>query len=481
MKKKIGLLLIFVVSLVATLFSINGKNVKAETNNCVTKTNYYLFMSAPDISWYNEQFANSQDGTATMTTSKTFKLVDHKNEGVTILNEGAVSISKTSTDSIKSMSLETFHEIYLELEDDKIYTNDDGITEYIRAETWYDQNEIEKPGDQTGNVYGMPVDYDAFVNAVPNNLSKANFYEPSTNSTSITFKISRTWDEEDVAGMTGTILSPAAYYIQYQECNGSVTVKYLDTDTEEEIMDSHLLDLDGKNDYSYTCPSSVGSEYVLDESKETEFSGEVNGDIVLPCYYKKNTGYKVTVHFREKGTKNKIKDSTVILTDLADKASYEYTCKNDISLYDLDTKTKLVGKIDGENVDLYCDYTKKKMTLTVDYGTDYNCTDAGAIRKSESVDHVWGAKVDYTIPKIDGYEFSELGTSSKKIESGVKLNAKETAFSLTMPSKNASICLVYIKNSKTGSGWIYLAWIIGIGALAYSIYYFTRYFNNEEV
>lgn len=473
MKKKIGLLLIFTLTIATALFFNRDRKVKAETETCQPKTNYYLLMEATSKNWYTTKF-DEKNGEVSRTTIKNFALVVPKD--ATILKEGVVKISKSSTNGLSSMSLETFHNVFLNSEDNEPYSEDDGITNYIRAISWFDDN-----GTENNSSTPMPSDFDEWVARVPDVINKPSIkkYESDT---SYPLEITRTWNEEDMENVTsGIVFSPAAYYIQYQECNGSVTVKYLDTDTEEEIMDSHLLDLDGKNDYSYTCPSSVGSEYVLDKSKETEFSGEVNGDIVLPCYYKKNTGYKVTVHFREKGTKNKIKDSTVILTDLADKASYEYTCKNDISLYDLDTKTKLVGEIDGENVDLYCDYTKKKMTLTVDYGTDYNCTDAGAIRKSESVDHVWGAKVDYTIPKIDGYEFSELGTSSKKIESGVKLNAKETAFSLTMPSKNASICLVYIKNSKTGSGLIYLAWIIGIGALAYSIYYFTRYFNNEEV
>lgn len=476
MKKKICIFMTFIIGVAVALFSINGKNVKAETNNCTPKTNYYLLMEATSKSYYTTKFSEN-NGKYSRTTMKNFSLIVP--EGATILKEGVLNISKTSNDSATSMSLETFHDMFLSTEDDVPYSEDGGITSYIRAISWFGEGE-EESNDYTD----MPTNFDSWNAQVPAVLNKPSI-ERFEGQTSYSLKITRTWNEDDLNNVSsGIVFSPAVYYVQYQECSGSVTINYLESETEEELKDSYVLDKKEGEQYSYTCPATVeydDEQYILDEEEDNEFSGTVEGNIEHNCYYKKSVGYNVNVHFVDKNTKKELKESVVAESGLEDGASYQYTCKDDINYYDLVTKEQITGSVEGEDANLYCYYTKKKMTLTVDYGTDYNCSDAGVIRKSESNDYEWGTEINYTIPNIDGYEFSELGTASKKIESGVKINSKETAFTLTMPSKNASVCLVYIKNSQTGAGWIYFAWIIGVGALIYSIYYFSRYFRNEEV
>jgi len=119
----------------------------------------------------------------------------------------------------------------------------------------------------------------------------------------------------------------------------------------------------------------------------------------------------------------------------------------------------------------------KKLTVTFNFGTNNNCSEGTDIRNPETTEYTEGESVRYTIPEIDGYEFSNVGTFSPTT---FRPNVNNTNLSFEVPGKNASICLVYVKNPQTGAGWIYFAWIIGIAALAYGGWYFMKYYKNQN-
>ena len=196
--------------------------------------------------------------------------------------------------------------------------------------------------------------------------------------------------------------------------------------------------------------------------------------------------YDVTVHYMDDSNDKEL-FNTVIKEDLADGDKYDaYTCPStlkDYNSYSLNKNKKYQhdgGTIDGKNVDLYC-YYDKKATLTINFGTNNDCSEGNDIRDSITTEQIVGQNVKHTIltefsDSNNKYEFSNVGlvspTFSTKISSSV-LNFK-------MPDKNASICLVYVKNPQTGIGWIYFAWIIGIVALLYSGWYFMKYYKNQN-
>lgn len=121
----------------------------------------------------------------------------------------------------------------------------------------------------------------------------------------------------------------------------------------------------------------------------------------------------------------------------------------------------------------------KKVSLTINFGTNNNCSEGTDIRKSETTEYEEGESVRYTIPEISGYDFSNVGTfSPTTFNPAISTNSNNLSFDV--PGKNTSICLVYIKNPQTGAGWIYFAWIIGIAALAYSGWYFMKYYKNTN-
>lgn len=121
----------------------------------------------------------------------------------------------------------------------------------------------------------------------------------------------------------------------------------------------------------------------------------------------------------------------------------------------------------------------KKVNVTINFGTNNDCSEGTDIRNLETTEYEEGESVRYTIPEIDGYDFSNVGVFSPTTFKPT-LSANSSNLSFTVPAKNATICLVYIKNPQTGAGLIYLAWIVGIAALVYSGWYFMNYYKNRN-
>ena len=69
-----------------------------------------------------------------------------------------------------------------------------------------------------------------------------------------------------------------------------------------------------------------------------------------------------------------------------------------------------------------------------------------------------------------------LGTYSSGFTSLPTLNGD--TLSIVMPKRNVNICIVY--TPQTGSTWMYVAWIVALLALGYSIYYFTKVYKKKK-
>lgn len=418
MKKKLLLTFVF---LLVILYSVGIKEAKAvdvTESSCITRTNYYLFLEATYSSVYDDMFVEKGDPFTIITQPEIYSLV--LPNGAEIVAHGNVAFAEKDTTS--TITLENFHNKWINTKESEVYTVDNGITNYLRSSIWFENGELH-----TGGV-DVPTDYSVFSKQVLGDYGNTKITiidkdgnqvtNPLNEEGTIWFNAERTIYKSEVEklGLNSNvnIFSPGVYYIQYEVCpediNYDVTVHYMDKSNNKELFNSVVQEElpNGSAYNSYTCPDT-----------------------------------------------------------LDDYASYSLN-KNEIYQHD-------AGVINGENVDLYCNYDKKA-TLTINFGTDNDCSEGTNIRTSETVDYIVGQNIEYSIPNINEYEFSNVGFTSPTFS----LNVNDNKLAFDMPNKNTSICLVYIKNPQTGVEWIYFAWVIGIVALAYSGWYFMKYYKNRN-
>jgi len=412
MKKKMLLLTVFVLGLVLCLYDPDAKNVKA-AEVCETHTNYYFLLDAKSK---GDLLNGMEDGINVRPHTKTFALgIPTK-----IIKKGVTEISSSSTDDEddpSSMSLRKFYNTYSELSDSEAY-NEDGLVHYIWSSTWNNVGTGESGSDRN-----IPSSYSAFKSAVIYAEDvDADITVDVADEDEVTLKIERTYNQEDVEALDiddeDMVYSPSVYYFQYKVC------------TED------------------------------------------------------TTEYKTVAHYIDQATGNEFSASN-IETGLLDGDTYEgYTCPTTMSdkngnSYKINEPTSFEsGEIEGEDVNWECYYKKdvKKATLTINFGTNGDCSDGKNIKTSITQEYNVGDTVKYSLPGISGYEFSEVGTISPSIS----LTNRNNQISFTMPNKNTTVCLVYTKNPQTGSGLLYFAWIVAIAALAYSGWYFVKYYKNRN-
>lgn len=440
MKKKIVMLATFVIALVVVLCNLGTEKVNAEetgNNSCQVYTNYYLYMDAIHSSWYDEEYCDnntcngsgydSTKGVFYHETAKEFSL------GAPVSEEdaefGAVEITLDDTTDYKKMGLEEFYNAFSSIEDnipsEAITESDGSITRYIRAIKW------ETTNATSTTFTDICKTYDEFKTLVPtgDSLNGREFTSGSMwNKETFYARIYRTWEKEDVAHIENkTVFSPAVYYVRYEICG------------EEQDV------------------------------------------------------YKTTAHYFNKETNEKLKEDLIWDSGLKTGDSYEgYTCPEAINdkegnkwiLSANDGYEYKGGTIEDKDIDFNCYYTEEKesVTLTINFGTNKDCTEGTDIHASVSKTYTEGDKVVYRLPTIENYEFSNIGPVSPVFSPKPSVNTNDE-LTFTMPGKNTSVCLVYIKNQQTGSGWVYLAWVIAIAALAYSVWYFIKYnkTRNSEI
>lgn len=491
MKKKIFLLTAFVLVLLGGIYSIGYKEVDA-AEQCTTYTNYYLLLDATNINTIRNNFINEGDP-YDRNTSKYFNLGisrEAKNEVKKV-----IEVNASSTDTNNSWSLETFYNKFKEIGDNVgVPDTSNPNVNYIRATVWYNEN-----GQETGSFTNLPSSSIEFRAHVPVQLRTPTIQD-TCDADDCNLRISRTYNSNDVTNITeGTVFSPAVYMIQYQLCQQvadeptyNVTVNFIDKANNSLLPNSGMTLQaglkNGQNFNGYTCLNNI-SGYTLSTEDTSVHAGGVinNSNVELKCYYVKNEEnaptYKTIANFIEKATGNKIVDSDIIQDSLTNGSSFNpYTCKK-ISGYSLsvgDTSDFAGGVIQNSNVNFDCFYVKDKpkqeYTLTINFGTNNDCSQGNDIRKPENAIYTEGTTINYEIPTIANYEFSNVGSVTPIF----KPATADGKLTFAMPSKNASICLVYIENKQTGAGWIYFAWIIGISALAYSGWYFAKYYKNQN-
>lgn len=405
MKKKILLLTTFIFALVAVLYGIDAKEVKADDTTCETYTNYYLFLDIEDKNSLLSEFESKNVDTLNRFTTSSvheFNLPEGTRE---TLDSGEVNFYDLGG-GIDNMSYADFLDYWNKTNDGGKYV--EGNVSYIRGSGWTENGTAFNPGSVS--IYN-----DDFEERIPEGYGNPSIKAVESDD-SIQFDIKRTWGKEEIESMTlVTLYGPAAYWIQYE-----------------------------------VCPVD-------------------------------DTEYKVTAHYVDKTTDKELTND-IIQQGLKDGDSYDaYTCPNQLTDYEGYTLDKTeayqhkAGTIENKDVDLYC-YYDKKATLTINYGTNNDCSEGTDIRNSETNEYIVGSDVKYTIPSISGYAFSNVGSVSPTFSPSLSSNR----LTFDMPAKNTSICLVFIKNPQTGTSWIYLAWIIGIMALAYSGWYFVKYYRNQN-
>lgn len=423
MKKKLFLLTTYILSLVIGVYNVDSKEVKADT--CEKYTNYYLFLSTTQYQYYLDNFDENREFNHKDIKKYKLGVPDSDEEyDVEILNDGKVELTEDSTTGISKMTYDEFYTIYNQAESNKAYV--DGNSSYIRA-IWY-----ENDGEEKDNTIKLTDSLEVFKEHLPENIQEPTIKlvkdengKDKLSDTRAEFQITRTISESDIENISsGNVYLPAVYYIRYEVCpintSSNKVIKYfVDKKTDESIKSPIEIDLEDGEEYdAYECPK----EFDLGE------------------------------------------DGLYIL-DTESKSSFEG------------------GTINGEDVIFECFYNKqeesKKYTLTINFGTDKNCTTKTDIYETQNFEYEAGAKVAYKIPEIDKYEFNDIGSISKTFSPAPTVN-DNNQLTLTMPAKNTSICLTYINNSQTGTSWIYLIWIIGIAALAYSGWYFVKFYKNNK-
>ena len=176
--------------------------------------------------------------------------------------------------------------------------------------------------------------------------------------------------------------------------------------------------------------------------------------------------YKVNVKYLEKGTDKELADPEVVVSGLNDGDNYEFTCKDNISNYDLVTKDKQSGKINGKDAEAVCYYEKESYLLTINYGDDEECSNPLKSADTQSVK--WGESVKVEPGnKIGSMTLTGLGTYSSQISPAPKYN--NGVITLTMPAKNASICVVYTPQTGSSIGKVMLLGVVALGGTMFFI------------
>lgn len=415
MKKKITLISLSIFSMILILFNINGKVKADETSqNCETYVNHYFFLAGYEAQYFLDNRLTG-DEYVHVTTGKAYPIPIP--EGANIISEGKMTINATSTDVSKvSMSLSSYYK-YENLASTK---GTDGV--YQEGNNYYgsyNRNWINEDNEEKPTRNNLPSTFADFkaqtIFPTVNYITAKSVIEEGVTKTQ--FEIKRTYSSVTDKPKLQTIAArdegktifyaPAIYYVEYQICE------------------------DAK--------------------------------------------YKITVDYIDKNTNKKL-SSTKTLKEATDGEKYEYTCPSDIAdgykLYTDDTTNYPVshnGTLNGKDVELKCYYVEDTHTVTINYGSDEDCT--SLLRESTTTTgHKKGEKITASVPTISGQKFTGVGSYSTQITSVPSVNGSNLTF--TMPDKNVEVCLVY--TPQTGSSWIFIVWIIGGAALAYGIYTFIK-------
>ena len=278
--------------------------------------------------------------------------------------------------------------------------------------------------------------------------------------------------------------APGVYYIEYNYCTYGGTVNYYYADTKEKVV----FEDKSTNPYiknglepgeSHNVPSPELKDCTPDqENVKIEISKTKPKDVSYDVYYTCNT-YKGTVNYYYADTKEKVvfEDNSAnpkVRDELKPGDKYN---ESSPELKNCTPDRKEVEiKIDETNPtdvteDVY--YTCKTYKAQIDYvkeGTKEPVKDEDKLTDSytkSDLEDGYTEKVES--PKIEGCKLKD--ENEKEVE--VKIEGDHFY-------KIVEYVCEAPENEKTGSALIYIAWMIGIGALAYATYYFINIKRMEN-
>lgn len=431
MKKKTLFLMIFLVTVIFVGISIKGNNAKAK-ENCETHWNYYLFQ---DASRYGTVKGKTERGE----TSKAFALgVPEKGK---VLDEGGVSIEKSSFKTLSGSTMSTayFHNLTTQIMKDSS-----------------NKRSVKSPEGKT---------IDSWVYC---------------NGTSC-FSTAKEWAEGD-AKKGAFVESPDAYSDWLNQLSGTYKIRGGNKFTSVNHSDS-------APGYFFASINRYWTPAVQEELKAKNFSDDTTIFSIAAYYIKYQVceenpeppvttkTNKVTTHYFIENTTTKLHDDKVEKDVPA--GTYTSNCpetlKSGNKYYDRIQASVSVEMPEEGEEELICYYREQTYTMTLTYGQDEDCTKQ--LQEPIFQDGLKaGQAMSIDVPDaIDRMTRPTLGTYSSSIVNKPELNG--TKLSFTMPAKDVSICIVY--TPQTGSAMVKWLALIGLGALAFTVWNISK--KNNEV
>ena len=423
MKKNKVILTVFAIFGLICLTGINKTNVQA-AENCTPHTNYYLFTDASKL----ESLINL-DGKE-RTTSKSFNLgVPEEGKNV---RKGRIDIINSDKMSevagIDSITKKDFFTISHHAKESGEIGEDNSTSFYCSAQNnncfavaiyWVED------GVESSRNYQVTKDYEEFKTHLDEEFSNAKFSKVNAGGTDyFTASVTRTWPDTALnklkaKGLTNTdvVYSIAAYYVQYDICETEV-----------------------EPDPPVTKGNQVTTHYYIENTTTKLHEDQIAHNVPVGTY---------TTNCPE-------------------------TLKSGNKYYDRLKASVSVEMPEEGSKELICYYREQTYSMTINYGEDENCT--SLLQDSVYKDGLKeGQAMSIDVPESIGkMTRPALGTYSSQIVNKPELNG--TNLSFTMPAKDVSICIVY--TPQTGSAMVKWLALIGLGALAFTIWNISKK-NNE--
>lgn len=466
MKKKVFLLLTFIVLALGILFSGSKPEVEA-AESCENYTIYYLLLDATKavtfVNTYKKPTTLGEETTYfryydspynywVYSTDKLFNAVPKS--GAKNIKKEIVKLGETaSSGSGVEMTYAKFLEWFNKIGDNVEYDAGNNVT-YIRAIPWVrnDASEKEEEDIQTSSYNMKDVSEETFVNNIPTNYGSPEIIVRNQDSSHIVLTINRNWAYDDrlkkydnTTDKSVVIFSPAVYKITYEVC------EKVDDPVDTKTVHVNFCELGDRE-----CGNSTN---LADRITLGEF--EIGDNKPL---------YTCPDPLSNYPTSSKIK--------VSDPENYKFDSD--------DGNDGGVIKEDKDN-DIWCYYTKEttetptKHTLTVKYGTTEDCSNLITIWKSEDLETGTKKIVDAgNTFEISGSKFTYSGVGNKTPKNFTNYTRSNEKLTVTMPDSDVTICLVYTPKTGLSKGWLYLVWAIGLGSLGYSGWYFYRYYKNKK-
>lgn len=177
------------------------------------------------------------------------------------------------------------------------------------------------------------------------------------------------------------------------------------------------------------------------------------------------TTYNVTIKHIEEGTNKELRADENI-GSFAEGAEYTAQCRDSIGDYKLTSNKDLKGTMGTTDVILYCKYKSTKPT--------YNLTVNYLDKKTKK-----SIKDPYTKSFNSGDKYT--ATCDENIGTNYILDSYSGNLTGTFADKDIIVnCLYTTESSGTSDIPIYIVWTVGGAALAYSIYYFRKYYKAQN-